>query len=176
MIKHWNTKENLETAGLNILLLALYFCLAKLGLFLATINHNVSPVWPATGLAFSIIYIYGYRVLPAVALGAFFANLSTEIPFTATLLITIGNTLEAAIGAAVLKHIYSLEKQFSYQTESIAIIAASCLGSVFSATIGVSALIGPGTVVNGHIPKNAIFSSSPGVIQGTRFKTEHEGS
>ena len=55
----------------------IYFWLVKLGLTLASINASASPVWPATGFALAILLIRGYRVWPAILIGAFLANAST---------------------------------------------------------------------------------------------------
>ena len=47
----------------------------------------------------------GYRIWPAVALGAFLANSWTGVPVYAVLGITIGNTLEALAGAYLLRRL-----------------------------------------------------------------------
>ena len=40
----------------------LYFAAGDLGLRLATINHNVSPIWPASGIAFIAYLIFGRSI------------------------------------------------------------------------------------------------------------------
>src|SRR5512144_1233398 len=51
-----------------------YFAAARLGLSLASINANVSPIWPPTGLAIAAIVLFGYRIWPAILVSAFLAN------------------------------------------------------------------------------------------------------
>jgi integral membrane sensor domain MASE1 len=55
----------------------IYVGLAKLSLALASIHPSATPIWPPTGYALATILLLGYRVSPAVFLGAFIANLTT---------------------------------------------------------------------------------------------------
>ena len=54
-----------------------YFALAKAGLALASLNPSASPIWPATGFALAAVLLRGYRIAPAIFLGAFMANAAT---------------------------------------------------------------------------------------------------
>src|ERR1700745_4163762 len=75
-----------------------YFIVGKLSLKLAFVNANASAVWPCTGIALAALLILGYRVWPAIFVGAFFVNFTTAgTPLTAVIIAT-GNTLEAVIG------------------------------------------------------------------------------
>jgi hypothetical protein len=47
-----------------------YFILAKIGLALASIHPSASPIWPPTGLALAAVMFRGYRIWPAIFLGA----------------------------------------------------------------------------------------------------------
>jgi len=49
----------------------------KLGLKLAFLNASASAVWPCTGIALAAFLILGYRVWPAILIGAFLVNLTT---------------------------------------------------------------------------------------------------
>ena len=51
-----------------------YLVIAKLGLQLAYVNPSASPIWPATGFAIAAVLLYGYRIAPAIFIGAFIAN------------------------------------------------------------------------------------------------------
>ena len=53
-----------------------YLVLAKAGLLLAMVHPSISAIWPATGLAFAAILLWGPRVAPAIFAGAFLANAS----------------------------------------------------------------------------------------------------
>ena len=78
---------------------AVYFLAGKLGLHLAFVHANASPVWPATGIALASLLVFGYRVSPGIFIGAFLVNATTAgNPFT-SLGIATGNTLEGICGA-----------------------------------------------------------------------------
>src|SRR3954469_4944830 len=85
-----------------VLLAAVYFAAAKLGLQLASAHPSITAVWPPTGIALAALVVWGYRFWPGVALGALLANATTDVPALTPLGITVGNTLEALAGAALL--------------------------------------------------------------------------
>ena len=67
---HAGAPYALELAVIGVI----YFALAKIGLMLASINPSASPIWPPTGLALAALLLRGYRVWPAILVGAFAAN------------------------------------------------------------------------------------------------------
>lgn len=129
-------KSILELIVLNLIFTVIYFACAKLGLGLATLNNNASPVWPATGFAIAIVYIFGFKVLYAVAGGAFLANFSTDVNLPVALGISIGNTLEAFIGVYFFRRAYQYRTQLTYYTGVISLVGASVLGGIVSASLG----------------------------------------
>src|SRR4029077_20002899 len=74
-----------------------YFCLK-----LAVVNPSASPVWPPAGIALAALLVFGYRVWPAIFVGAFLFNVATAGNFLTSLGIAGGNTLEALCGAWVV--------------------------------------------------------------------------
>src|SRR5207248_4130702 len=56
------------TAGL---LTVVYFISGKLSLKLAFLYASASPVWPPAGVALAALLLLGYRVWPAIFVGAF---------------------------------------------------------------------------------------------------------
>lgn len=91
-------------AALVLLLAVAYFVLARLGLRLAFVQANASPVWAPAGLALAALVAGGVRLWPGVLIGAALANLATPgTPVLAALLIAAGNTLAAAGAALVLQ-------------------------------------------------------------------------
>ena len=54
----------LPPIGLSLLVAVVYFAGAELGLSLATLHQNVTPVWPPTGIAIASLLIFGRRVWP----------------------------------------------------------------------------------------------------------------
>ena len=59
-------RSSLPPIGLSLLVATVYFAGAELGLSLATLHQNVTPVWPPTGIAIAALLIFGGRVWPGV--------------------------------------------------------------------------------------------------------------
>lgn len=91
-------KINKQYLIYSILFAIIYFIFAKLGLFLATIHQNASPVWPASGIAVCILGIVGYRFWPSIFIAALLVNYLEPTPFFISFGIATGNTLEALLG------------------------------------------------------------------------------
>jgi integral membrane sensor domain MASE1 len=62
------------------LVLVAYFLGGRLGLAIPFTSGNVSPVWPSSGIALAAMLVVGYRIWPAVIIGAFLVNFFTPIP------------------------------------------------------------------------------------------------
>src|SRR5436305_15322812 len=82
-----------------VLLTVLYFIAGKLSLKLAFLYASASPVWPPAGIALAAMLLFGYRVWPAIFVGAFLVNLTTAGNVATSFAIATGNTLEALAAA-----------------------------------------------------------------------------
>ncbi len=130
-----------------LVLAAVYYGAAKLGLSLAFMNSSISAVWPPTGIALAAIVFWGYRMWPGIALGALLANSWTGIPFYATLGITIGNTGEALVGAILLRKVADFRPSLERVRDVIALLVfGAILSTMVSASIGVGSLVASGDV------------------------------
>lgn len=121
-----------------------YFLAAELGLLLASVHTNVSPVWPPTGIAIAAILIFGRRLWPAVLIGALAANLWTDVSTPVAAGIAVGNTLEALTASCLLKHQISSD-EFLGSIKSVLkfVLFAVVISPMVSATIGnLSLLLG----------------------------------
>jgi two-component system sensor kinase FixL len=127
----------------------LYYAFAKAGLSLAFANTSVTAVWPPTGLALAAVLLFGFRIWPAVALGAFLANITTQGSLGAVLGIAAGNTGEALLGAYLLHRVrFRLALDRIRDVLSLAILAA-LVSTTISATVGVTSLSLDGLLVPG---------------------------
>src|SRR5437763_2587908 len=82
---------------------ALYVGAAKVGLGLSVAHGVITPVWAPSGIALAALIILGPRYWPAVALGAFVANATSDVSIWIAAAIAVGNTLEAVAGAFLLR-------------------------------------------------------------------------
>ena len=116
---------------------ALYFGAAEFGLSLAFVHANVSPVWPPTGVAIAAVLWLGYRVSPAILLGAFLANLATGVSVATAGGIAVGNTLEAVTAVYLLHRFVGLRHPFDRGQDVVKfVLLAGALSPTVSATIG----------------------------------------
>jgi PAS domain S-box-containing protein len=122
-------------------LAAVYFGAAKLGLTMAFVAEQVTAVWPPTGIALAALLLFGYRLWPGIALGAFLANATTNEPLTTAAGIAIGNTLEALVGAWLLRTLVNFDPALERVKDvlHLAILAAG-VSTMVSATIGATSL------------------------------------
>jgi diguanylate cyclase (GGDEF)-like protein len=125
-----------------ILVLALtYFAAAKLGLKFAFVNPSATAVWIPTGVSLTAFLILGYRVWPAIFLGAFLANLTTAGSVLTSIGISIGNTLEGVLGCYLVNR-FAASQCFFKRAQDIFKFAflAGMISTALSATIGVTTL------------------------------------
>src|SRR3989475_133676 len=126
----------------NVLILAaVYFAAAKLGLRLALYHPSATPVWPPTGIALASMLLLGYRAGPGIFLGAFLANLTTYGTVWTSLSIATGNTLEGLVGTYLVNTYANSSNVFDHPRDifKFAFLAA-ILSTAVSATIGVTSL------------------------------------
>ncbi len=121
-----------------LLVAALYFLGAKLGLSLAFINASVSPVWPATGIAIALVLWFGYRALPGVLIGALIANYTlTNVSLLTALGISLGNSLEALTAVYLLRRNVQARNPFTRAIDVLKFVGyAAILSTAIAATIG----------------------------------------
>lgn len=126
--------------ALNIFFTAIYFLVSIASLKFATINSSVTPIWPSTGLAISILILFGRRYILSIFTGALLANALTSPVFMNALTIAGGNSLEAIFGYLIYDKLKNYKNRFEYLTDLITIGTASFLAPVISATVGVLSL------------------------------------
>ena len=126
-----------ELVGVGIV----YIAFAKLGLLVASINPSATPIWPPTGLALAAVLLRGYRISPAIFLGALIVNATTAGTFSTSLGIATGNMLESLTGAYIINRWSDGLNTFSTPC-GVARFALICLipSTMISATLGVGSL------------------------------------
>lgn len=132
--------KNLKISDLGVIVVvaAIYFLAAKLGLSLAFFNASVSPVWPPTGVAIALVFWLGYRAAPGVLLGALIANYSlTDVSLSTAVGISIGNTLEAITAVYLVRRFVGSASPFNRAIDVLKfVIFAGIISTAISATIG----------------------------------------
>jgi PAS domain S-box-containing protein len=130
-------RSSIPPIVLSLIVAIVYFAAAELGLSLASLHSNVTPVWPPTGLAIASLLIFGRRVWPGIFVGALAANLPTDIPVGSAIGIAIGNTLEALVACWLLQRAKGWRHSFDSLSEVMRfVVYAAVLAPLVSATIG----------------------------------------
>jgi PAS domain S-box-containing protein len=119
-----------------------YLGLADAAQLLPGINPTGTPLWPPTGLALALILLRGYRVWPALFLGALSANaifaraLTAEAPAVAT-----SATFGAIVGAWLIKYWSNGIKTFGTPGDIAKFVLIAFVPTAAISSIG--AMVGP---------------------------------
>ena len=139
----WNASKH-QILGLQYLLrvalvFALYLAAGRLGLSVPFTSANVSPVWPASGVALAAVLIWGFEIWPGIALAAFLVNLST-LPTLSAVGIAVGNTASALFGGYLLSRFAKLQFSLSRLQDVLGLVIAAVASPVIAASVGVTTL------------------------------------
>src|SRR5213596_1436215 len=117
-----------------------YFIAGKLGLSLAFLNASASPVWPPAGIALAVLLLFGYRIWPAIFVGAFLVNATTAGNVATSLAIATGNTLEAVSGAWLVNRFADGTSVFDRPQGVFKFALAAVVSTIVSPIFGVTSL------------------------------------
>jgi len=130
-----------DTVITTALLVIFYFAAGKLGLTLAFVHPNATPIWPCSGIALAALLILGYDVWPAILLGAFLLYVTIAGSVGPSIGVAAGNTLEA-LAAAWFVNRWAGGRDAMNRTRNVFMFAilAGILSTMVAATIGVTSL------------------------------------
>ncbi len=142
--------QNTKYQKLWIVVVALtYYVAAYLSLQLAVPHTNSSPVWPPAGIAFVAMWVLGYRIWPAICLGAFLANMTVffqghwgdfPLTFLVSLVIGVGNTLEALTAVFILRSFTDAENPLFKVRDVFKFVFAALVAALSSSIVGTLAV------------------------------------
>jgi signal transduction histidine kinase/integral membrane sensor domain MASE1 len=119
----------------------IYIAAGKLGLRLAFVNASATAVWPPTGIAVAAFVLLGYRIWPAILLGAFLVNVTTSGVVATSIAIAVGNTLEGIVGGYLVNRFAHGRQVFERARDIFTYVMLACIVSTTaSATVGVTSL------------------------------------
>lgn len=140
----------LRAVGGPAALAAAYALSAALGLRLAFANDSVTTVWPPTGIAVAALVLWGPRLWPGIAAGAFVANLANGSSAPVALGIAVGNTLAPVLAASLLRRL-RFSAAFDRVSDVFVLVCGAGAGAmVVSAAGGVAVLHAAGHVPPGR--------------------------
>jgi diguanylate cyclase (GGDEF)-like protein/PAS domain S-box-containing protein len=128
-----------------------YFIGAWIGLRFAFENRNVTAFWPPTGIAVAALVIWGDRVLPGVAIGAFVANLTNGAGLPTAAAITVGNTLGPFVAVKALRAVKFKDTLDRTRDVLALFFIGGFAAMTVSATLGTAALWLTGAIADDSI-------------------------
>ncbi len=138
-------QKKLKDIGIYLLkiisLAVIYHLAARLGLKMAYVQPNTSPVWPPTGISIAVLLLFGTNLWPGVSLGVMLGSLVTGAPFNLALGMMIGNTLEAWVIAYSLTRFADFHPAINRVQDVIRLLTVSFFGTMISASIGTITLM-----------------------------------
>jgi PAS domain S-box-containing protein len=146
-----------------VLLAAIYYGSARLGLQLQFDDTQATAIWPPSGIALAVLLLFGPRLCGGVFLGAFLANLmdfyvksKTPMPLEigglvshfaehieqigASAAIGIGNMLEAVIGTQIIRRRAGDSGIFVDVRHVMIFVGAAAASCAIASTVGVTSL------------------------------------
>src|SRR5258708_27669094 len=131
-------------AGLLVLVAAAYYGAARLGLLMQLPGTNSSPVWPPSSIGLAAVLVFGLRVWPAIAVGAFLANLltlpDTRAGFLAAIAIAVGNSLEHVVALVLIRRLVPSVIPFDRAQDVFRFLAIAAIAFLVAITTGTNAL------------------------------------
>ena len=125
-----------------ILVLAVIYHLAvRVGLKMAYVQANTSPVWPPTGIGLAALLIFGIRYWPGISLGVLFGSILTGAPIFLALGMMIGNTLEALAAVYLLRKYVGFQNKIEQIRDVVGLVTVSFVCTIIGASIGTLTLM-----------------------------------
>jgi diguanylate cyclase (GGDEF)-like protein len=135
-------------------LCVIYYLAARLSLRLALVGGQVTPIWLPTGIAVVALLLFGARLWPGLAVGAFLVNAPIGPSILAAAGIAAGNTLAPVLAVVLLRKV-GFRKELERLRDVVAIVfLAALLGMLVSATFGATIL-----VLSGSVPASDLVSA-----------------
>ncbi|MET8328843.1 MASE1 domain-containing protein [Streptomyces sp. NPDC005181] len=152
------TDQKLRRTGAATLLVvavaAVYYGAAQLGLLEQLVREQVTPLWPPTGIAVAGLLVFGLRIWPGIALGAFLANVTIGPTALTVVAIMVGNTLAPVCSYLLLRRA-GFRNDLDRLRDALALVFLGALGGMLiSATVGSSVL-----VLSGALPAGVFWST-----------------
>ena len=129
-----------------------YYAAARLGLRVALIERNVTPLWPPTGIALVAFLVYGRSVWPGVALAAFAVNLPISTNALAAGATAAGNTLAPLVAVSLLVSV-GFRREIDRLWDAVDIVfLGALLSMLISASVGAGILVLSGAISANEFP------------------------
>lgn len=134
--------KNLAIYIIKVLVLAVIYHLAvRVGLKMAYVQANTSPVWPPTGIGLAALLIFGIRYWPGISLGVLIGSILTGAPLSLALGMMIGNTLEALTAVYLLRKLIGFQNKIERIRDVVGLVTVAFGCTIIGASVGTLTLM-----------------------------------
>ncbi|WP_052716022.1 CHASE domain-containing protein [Magnetospira sp. QH-2] len=139
----WEYNRTVQTLGVAFA----YALTGHLGLLFATPPGYATPIWPASGIALGAFLLFGARIWPGVFLGSFLVHVwigfdpSSFANLLVPLGIGLGATLQAALGAFLIRRFAGFPNALASEGEILRFYLWAAMSCSISTAIGTTALL-----------------------------------
>ncbi|MCW5941935.1 MAG: MASE1 domain-containing protein [Fimbriimonadaceae bacterium] len=132
-------------------LAALYLLLGQVGIRFGGNLDPISPFWPASGLAFAFVTLYGMRAWPGIVLGSAITCVLNGAPLWAATLVGIGSALSTLAAITMARRFCGFQTSLRSVPDTVGlVIPGAALGSCIASLIGTTAYFAAGMVSRDH--------------------------
>ncbi|MGW4768305.1 MASE1 domain-containing protein [Nocardia sp. NPDC004278] len=118
-----------------------YFVAAEVGLQMALVGDQVTPLWPPTGVALACLFLLGLRACLGITLGALAVNALIGPNLPAVLIIAAGDTVAPVVAYLLLKQV-RFRSDFDTVRDALELVFLGALAAtMISATVGAVTLV-----------------------------------
>jgi len=121
-------------------LAALYFALAHWGNVTAVAGENVPAIWPAAGLAVAALWWGGYRLAPAIGLGAFIVARLNGVPIPASAGVAFAGMIEPIVTVSLMRRFIRGPGLFDRVGDVFCFLLLAGAAPALAAALGVASL------------------------------------
>ncbi|MFJ8917042.1 MASE1 domain-containing protein [Amycolatopsis sp. NPDC102389] len=133
-----------------------YFVAGQIGIQWAIVREQISPLWPAAGVALAVPMLLGLRFWPGIFLGALLTNVALGPSLITVLVISSGNVIGPMLAYAVMRRL-DVRNQLERLPDAVLLVVVGAIGgTAVSATLGTGALVLDGALRSGEFWATAL--------------------
>ncbi|RDH86096.1 MAG: hypothetical protein DIZ80_01100 [endosymbiont of Galathealinum brachiosum] len=134
-LKEFAVPFTIKNLSLIVIFSLLFFLMGVSGLQLQSAQTGVSSIWPASGLTFACLLIFGFRLWPGVLAGMLLLGFYTGLPFQVAIISGIAAILETVIPLSIARK-FGFTGRLDSLHEALIFATIVTLGPIISALIG----------------------------------------
>ncbi|MFC9257720.1 MASE1 domain-containing protein [Amycolatopsis thailandensis] len=133
-----------------------YFAAGQIGIQWAIVRDQISPLWPAAGVALAVPMLLGPKYWPGIFLGALLTNIALGPSLVTVLVISAGNTIGPMLAYAVMRRAGFRNQLDRLPDAVLLVVVGAAGGTAVSAALGTGVLVLDGALGTGDFCATAL--------------------